>query len=35
MAGGWGAPLMRQQAEFMVLDGAYVKLRLSACRIFG
>ncbi|KAK1093717.1 hypothetical protein LTR48_001784 [Friedmanniomyces endolithicus] len=24
MAGGWGAPLMRQQAEFMVLDGAMI-----------
>jgi len=24
MSGGWGSPLMQREAEFMVLDGAYV-----------
>ncbi|TKA73596.1 hypothetical protein B0A55_05717 [Friedmanniomyces simplex] len=26
MAGGWGAPLMQQQAEFMVLDGGMIAI---------
>jgi hypothetical protein len=24
MAGGWGNPLMQNEPEFLVLDGAYV-----------
>ncbi|KAK3070461.1 hypothetical protein LTR53_010417 [Teratosphaeriaceae sp. CCFEE 6253] len=26
MAGGWGAPLMQKQAEFMILDGAMIAI---------
>jgi hypothetical protein len=26
MAGGWGGPLMQNEAEFMVLDGAMIAL---------
>lgn len=24
MAGGWGNPMMRNEKEFLILDGAYV-----------